>query len=45
VPAEQTADAQGKGNYPLSSMMTQLNYLTEAPSDCGPEDANFAAFV
>jgi hypothetical protein len=29
----------------LSSMMTRLNYLMEAPSDCGPEDANFSAFV
>jgi hypothetical protein len=45
VPAEQTTDVQGKGNYPLSSMMTRLNYLMEAPFDCGLEDANFAAFV
>jgi hypothetical protein len=25
--------------------MTWLNHLMEAPSECGPEDANFAAFV
>jgi hypothetical protein len=30
---------------PLSSTMTRLNYLMEAPSDCGLEDANFLAFV
>jgi hypothetical protein len=45
VPTEQMADGRGKGNYPLSSTMTQLNYLMEAPSDCGPEDPNFVAFV
>jgi hypothetical protein len=42
---EQKADARGKGSYPLSSMMTRLNYLMEAPSLCCPEDANFAAFI
>jgi hypothetical protein len=25
--------------------MTELNYLTEVPSSCGPEEGNFAAFV
>jgi hypothetical protein len=25
--------------------MTRLNHLTEAPSECDPEDTNFAAFV
>jgi hypothetical protein len=45
VPVEQKAVVRGKGNYPLSSMMTQLNYLTEAPSSYGPKDGNFAAFV
>jgi hypothetical protein len=25
--------------------MTELNYLTEVPSSCGPEDADFPAFV
>jgi hypothetical protein len=44
VSTEQTIDAWGKGNYPLSSTMTPLNYLMEAPFDCGPEDANIAAF-
>jgi hypothetical protein len=29
----------------LISTTTRLNYLTEAPSSCGPEGANFAAFV
>jgi hypothetical protein len=43
VPMEQKADVRGKGSYPLSSMMTRLNYLTETP--CGLEDANFAAFI
>jgi hypothetical protein len=45
VPVEQKAVVQGKGCYPLSSTMTRLNYLTEAPSCCGSEDANFATFV
>jgi hypothetical protein len=45
VPVEQTANARGKGNYPLSSTMTRLNHLMEAPSDCGSEDTNFLAFV
>jgi hypothetical protein len=42
---EQKANVRGKGSYPLSSTMTRLNYLTEAPSSCGPEDANFVAFI
>jgi hypothetical protein len=25
--------------------MMELNYLMEVPSSCGPEDANFMAFV
>jgi hypothetical protein len=41
---EQKVDVRGKGKYSLSSKMTQLNHLTEAPS-CGPEDTDFAAFV
>jgi hypothetical protein len=45
VPTEQKADVRGKGSYPLSSMMTHLDYLTEAPFSCGPEDTNFEAFV
>jgi hypothetical protein len=39
------ADTRGKGNYLLSSTMTQLDHLIEAPSECGLEDANFLAFV
>jgi hypothetical protein len=42
---EQKANVRGKGSYPLSSTMTRLNYLTEAPSSCGLEDANFVAFI
>jgi hypothetical protein len=45
VPVEQKADVRGKGSYLLSSTMTQLNYLMEAPSSCGPEDANFATII
>jgi hypothetical protein len=26
-------------------MMTRLTHLMKAPSECGPEDANFTAFV
>jgi hypothetical protein len=39
------ADGRGKGSYPLSSMMTQLNYLTDAPSACGPNDTNIVSFI
>jgi hypothetical protein len=45
VPMEQMANGRGKGSYPLSSTMTPLNYLIKAPSACGPDDANVAAFV
>jgi hypothetical protein len=45
VPEEQTTDAWGKGNYLLSSTMTPLNYLMEAPSACGLDNTNVAAFV
>jgi hypothetical protein len=45
VPAEQKADVRGKGSYPLSSMLTRLNYLMEVPSSCGPKGANFVAFI
>jgi hypothetical protein len=44
VPTEQKIVVRGKGSYPLSSMMTELDYLTEVPS-CGLEDPNFAAFI
>jgi hypothetical protein len=45
VHAEQKADVRDRESYSLSSTMTRLNYLTEAPSSCGPEDANFTVFV
>jgi hypothetical protein len=45
VPAEQPVDTRGKGNYLLSSTITQLNHLMKASSECGLEDANFVAFV
>jgi hypothetical protein len=45
VPVEQKADVWGKGSYLLSSTMTCLNYLMEAPSSGGSKDANFVAFV
>jgi hypothetical protein len=45
VHAEQKTDVRGKRIYPLSSTMTELDYLTEAPSSCGLEDANVAAFT
>jgi hypothetical protein len=45
VPSEQTTNFCGKRSYLLRLKMTKLNYLTEVPSSCGLEDANFAAFV
>jgi hypothetical protein len=45
VPSKQKADVPGKGNYPLRSMMTQLEYLTDAPFECGPDDANVVTFT
>jgi hypothetical protein len=30
VPSEQITDVRGNGNYPLRSMMAQLDYLMEA---------------
>jgi hypothetical protein len=44
VPSEQKADVRGKGNYPLRSVLNQLEYLTDAPFECGPNDANVVAF-
>jgi hypothetical protein len=38
-------DGQGKESYPLSFVMTQLNYLTEVPFECALDDVNVAAFV
>jgi hypothetical protein len=45
VPVEQPDHTWGKGNYPLSSTMTRLDHLVEAPSKCDPKDTNFVAFV
>jgi hypothetical protein len=45
VPLEQVADVRGKGNYPLRSMMSQLEYLIDAPFKCDLEDVNMAAFA
>jgi hypothetical protein len=42
---EQTADVRGKGTYPLSCTMIPLNYSTEVTFECGPADANVAAFT
>jgi hypothetical protein len=39
------ADVRGKGNYPLSSTMTQLNYLLDAPFECDLEDRSVVAFI
>jgi hypothetical protein len=45
VPTEQLADVRGKGNYSLSSTMTQLNYLLDALFECDPEDRKVTAFI
>jgi hypothetical protein len=45
VPTEQLVDTRGKGSYLLNSTVTRLDHMVEAPSECGPEDTNFAAFV
>jgi hypothetical protein len=45
VLSEQVADVREKGNYPLRSMMIPLNYLTDAPFDCGLGDVNVVAFT
>jgi hypothetical protein len=42
---EQKTDVRGKRIYLLSSKMTELDYLTEVPSFCGPKDTNAAAFI
>jgi hypothetical protein len=42
---EWKADSPCERTYPLSSMMVKMNYLTEVPSCCDPEDANTVAFV
>jgi hypothetical protein len=45
VPSERKANSLGERTYPLSSMMIKMNYLTEVPYCCHPEDANVTSFV
>jgi hypothetical protein len=45
VPSEQKANVRGKGTYPLRLVMTLLEYLTDAPYECGPVDVNVVAFI
>jgi hypothetical protein len=45
VPLEQTTDVRGKGTYPLGCTMTPLDYAMEVTFECGPGDANVAAFT
>jgi hypothetical protein len=45
VPLEQVPDVQGKWNYPLRSMMTPLDYLTDALFECSPGDVNVGAYT
>jgi hypothetical protein len=41
----QGPDACRKESYSLSSEMTRLEYLTDAPHTCGADDGNVMAFV
>jgi hypothetical protein len=45
VPSEQRINVHGKGNYPLRSVMSPLEYLTDGPYECGPDDVNVVAFA
>jgi hypothetical protein len=45
VPSEEKSDVQGKGNYPLRSVMTQLEHLIATPFECGLNDTNVVAFT
>jgi hypothetical protein len=45
VPSEQLVDVRGKGNYPLRSMMTPLDYLSDVSFECHPGNTNVAAFT
>jgi hypothetical protein len=45
VPMEQTIDVHDKGTYPLSYIMISLDYSMEVTFECGPRDANVAAFT
>jgi hypothetical protein len=42
---EQSGDFRGQTTYPLSSKMTPLVYEMDVSSSCGPEDADFMAFI
>jgi hypothetical protein len=45
VPSKHLADVWGKGSYPLRSMMTPLDYLSDIPFECSPGDTNVVAFT
>jgi hypothetical protein len=45
VPSEPVGDVRGKVSYLLRSTMNPLEYLTEAPFECGPSDVNMVTFV
>jgi hypothetical protein len=45
VHSKQRVDVHEKGTYPLSSVMTPLDYPTEAPCKCGADDVNVVAFT
>jgi hypothetical protein len=45
VPCEQLTDVRGMGRYPLRLIMALLNYLSDVSFECGPGDANVAAFT
>jgi hypothetical protein len=45
VLSDQKADFCGTRTYSPSSKMSKVDHETDVPSFCGPEDANFAAFI
>jgi hypothetical protein len=45
MPSDPIADVWGKGSYPLRSVMTQLDYLTDAPFESNRKDAGMAVFI
>jgi hypothetical protein len=45
VPSKQGNDFHGQKNYLSSSQMTRLIHEIDISSSCGPEDADFTAFV
>jgi hypothetical protein len=42
---KQRSDFSGQRTYPLSSKMTPLVHEMDVSSSCGPEDADFMAFI